>query len=106
MAGGFAVAYFALALLLPFLALVWVSLNRYVRPFSPDAFGELGVRRLHHVFGIIGLQPLLNTLVLVLVAPTVAVLSFLVSWIVLRTRPPVGPCWTRWPSYPMPRPSY
>ena len=86
---GFAVAYFALALLLPFLALVWVSLNRYVRPFSPEAFGELGFDAYGRVFGIIGLQPLLNTLVLVLVAPTVAVLlSFLVSWIVLRTRAP------------------
>lgn len=87
--GVFAGTYFALALLLPFLALVWVSLNRYVRPVSPDAFGELGFDAYGRLFGIIGLQPFLNTLLLVLVAPTAAVLlSFMVSWIVLRTQAP------------------
>ena len=79
--------YFLLALGLPFVALLWISLSPYVQPFSPEAVASLTPAAYSGLFANIGWRPVVNTLLLIVVAPVCAIgLSFAISWIATRTR--------------------
>jgi len=83
----FYVVYLCLVLLLPFLALLWISFSPYIQPVSLDAAQSLTAAAYSGLFADIGLRPVINTLLLILVAPAFSiVLSFGVSWIATRTR--------------------
>jgi iron(III) transport system permease protein len=87
LAGAFLGLYLLLALGLPFLALLWISLSPYVQPVSIEAIESLTLSGYAGLFAGIGWRPVLNTLLLILVAPIGSiVLAFAVSWIATRTR--------------------
>ena len=73
---------------LPFLVLVYVSLVGYLRQPSPEAFASFSLRHYESVFNQPRLrQVLFNTgLMTVLTATAVTILSFIIAYIVVRTR--------------------
>jgi iron(III) transport system permease protein len=83
----FVLAYLLLAIVLPLLALVWLSLLPNMRPPSPEALGLLSFERYARLPSFIGASVLTNTALLVIgVAALVTTFSVLVSWVVVRTR--------------------
>jgi iron(III) transport system permease protein len=83
----FVLVYLALDLFIPFLILLWTSLLPYLQFPSVKALHSLSLTGYTHLLSYDGIAPFRNTLVLVAVAPAVAVaLSVLVSWYVTRGR--------------------
>jgi iron(III) transport system permease protein len=84
---GFVGLYLALALALPIVVLIWTSLQRSPQPPSLEALANLTLQNFAGFFAAIGRwQPILNTLVLmVAVSVTVMLISFMISWLVVRT---------------------
>ena len=86
----FAFLYMSLAVFLPLLVLVWLSLLPSVRMPSIEALSLVSLQWYRDILFIVGgFDVIRNTVVLVL-ATSVLVLffSFMVSWIVVRTRLP------------------
>jgi iron(III) transport system permease protein len=84
----FVLFYLALAVFLPFAVLLWASVLPSLRMPSADALGLVTLRwytEIHHLVG--GWEVMKNTLLLV-VGSSVLVLffSFMVSWVVVRTK--------------------
>ncbi|MBI4526262.1 MAG: iron ABC transporter permease [Deltaproteobacteria bacterium] len=84
----FVVLYLSLAAFLPFLVLLWASLLPSLRMPSVEALSLVSLRwyqEIHYVVG--GFDIIKNTAILV-IASSVLVLffSFMVSWVVIRTR--------------------
>ena len=85
-----AATYFALAVLLPLAILVWTSLMPYQTGFSRDALGLASLAN-HEAFlsNRFVARAAGNSIVIALVSSTaVALLSVLVSWIVIKSRAP------------------
>ena len=86
----FVLLYMSLAVFLPLLVLVWLSLLPSVRMPSSQALSLVSLQWYKDIFFLIGgFEVVRNTLVLV-VTTSVLVLffSFMVSWVVVRTRLP------------------
>ena len=86
----FVLLYMSLAVFLPLLVLVWLSLLPSVRMPSSQALSLVSLQWYGDIFFLIGgFEVVRNTLVLV-VTTSVLVLffSFMVSWVVVRTRLP------------------
>lgn len=81
--------YFTLALLLPFVVLVWTSLLPYIQVPSAAALAALSLNAYRAVFAALDPRVLVNTAVLVVtVGLLVAGLSLVTAWVVVRTRYP------------------
>jgi iron(III) transport system permease protein len=81
----FVALFLGLELLLPLVALLWVSLLPRVQAFSFEALDQISLANYAAIPSYVGWDPFINTAVLVLLAPTFAiVLSVLVSWVVVR----------------------
>lgn len=79
--------FLALELALPLAALLWVSLLPHTQAFSLEALGQVSLRNYLAIPNYVGIRPFLNTALLLLLAPSLAVaLSVVVSWVVVRTR--------------------
>ena len=90
---GFVAFYFALEIFLPFGALLWASLLPYLQVPSPSALSQVSLVNYFSLPSYVTLTPILNTLLLVVAAPTLTMMFALaVSWIVVRSRSAVrGP---------------
>jgi iron(III) transport system permease protein len=90
---GFVAFYFALEIFLPFAALIWASLLPYLQVPSAAALREVSLTNYFTLPSYVSPTPILNTIILVMAAPTLTViLSLAVSWIVVRSRSAVrGP---------------
>jgi iron(III) transport system permease protein len=85
----FAALYGLLALAVPLLSLLWVSLLEHVEAPSLAALKDLTLANYRAIPQYVGLQPFINTAILVLLAPTIATaLSIIVSWVTVRHRFP------------------
>lgn len=83
----FAVFYGVVALVVPVVCLLWVSLLQRIEVPSLEAFSHLTLANYADIPQYVGLQPFMNTAILLLTAPTLAIiLSLLVSWVVIRQR--------------------
>lgn len=84
----FVLFYNTLALFLPFLALVWVSLTPYIRLPSAAAWSALSLSAYAGAFHAIGgWRPIRNTLLLMTAVPVIVMtISLMMSWVVVRTR--------------------
>lgn len=80
--------YLALAVFLPFLVLVWASLLPSLRMPSMEALSLVSLRwyeEIHYVVG--GMEVIKNTLWLVVTSSVLVLFfSFMVSWVVVRTK--------------------
>ena len=86
---GFIGLYFLLALGLPLITLAWVSLVPFFQIPSLQAFSTLTLRNYVNLLDLIGLDPFLNTTILVVFVPaTVILLAMPVSWVIVRSRVP------------------
>jgi iron(III) transport system permease protein len=80
-------AYFLLAKILPLLMMIWASLLPYFRPFSIKALSFLTTKNFEAIDWSLVTRGTLNTVILMLVVPTIAILFGLtISWIVVRTQ--------------------
>ncbi len=83
-----ALLYLFVTIVLPFLVLLYVSLVNYLRPPSIEAFTSMTTRHYEAVFN----QPrvfrtLMNTIyVTLMTATTVTIVSFVIAYIIVRTR--------------------
>lgn len=83
----FVLFYFTLALFFPFLALVWSSLLPYFQVPSMEALSQITLDNYRTIGEYAPVRPFLNTGILIVFVPTLAVLlSTLVSWVVVRTQ--------------------
>jgi iron(III) transport system permease protein len=84
---GFAFLHLLLAVVLPLLALVWISLLPGMRTPSADALRLVSLRQYERLPAYMGIDVVQNTaLLIVSVAAVATVLSLLISWVVVRTR--------------------
>jgi iron(III) transport system permease protein len=83
----FVAVYVALDFVLPFVALLWVSLLPHAQAFSLEALSKFTLVNYRQIPELIGPRPFINTMILVLLVPTLSMtLSILVSWVVTRQR--------------------
>jgi iron(III) transport system permease protein len=84
----FAVCYVLLAVVMPFLVLVWASLLPSLRMPSADALSLVTLRWYKEIYYVVGGWEVLKNTILLVVMTTLLVLffSFMVSWVVVRTR--------------------
>ena len=87
-AGGFVAVYFLLAVVLPFLALVWASLVPYYAGFQWELLDELSLRAYGALAGNERIwHSALNSVVVAATASVaVTVLSLVVAWAIVRSR--------------------
>ncbi|HLY65711.1 MAG TPA: iron ABC transporter permease [Chloroflexota bacterium] len=84
---GFVALYGVVALLVPVVCLLWVSILPRIEVPSREAFAHLTLANYTDIPQYVGLQPFVNTALLIVTAPTLAiVLSLAVSWVVIRQR--------------------
>ncbi|MBI4318832.1 MAG: iron ABC transporter permease [Chloroflexi bacterium] len=83
----FMALYFIPALLFPFLILVWISLIPYLQVPSAASLATVSFARYLQVGDIVTLRPLLNSIFLIISAPTLVIaLSAIISWLVVRSQ--------------------
>jgi iron(III) transport system permease protein len=83
----FVVFYFGLEIFLPFAALIWASLLPYLQVPSASALSAISLNNYFTLPSYVSLTPIVNTILLVIAAPTLTIiLSLAVSWIVVRSR--------------------
>lgn len=84
----FVLFYLALAALLPFLVLVWVSVLPYLRMPSSEALSMVSFQGYAQVLASPYIRPVIwNTMILIVsVSVVVVFFSFMISWIVTRTK--------------------
>jgi iron(III) transport system permease protein len=84
----FACFYLALALGLPLLVLIWTAMLPWMQPPSMQAISSLTFDNFMHFLPAIGgWNPIINTVVLmVAVSVIVMLISFMTSWLVVRTK--------------------
>lgn len=83
---GFCAFYLALAIGLPFLLVIWASLNEYLQPPSLAGLERLSFRQFERLDWSIILRATQNTVLLMLVVPTVSILLAVpVAWVVVRS---------------------
>jgi iron(III) transport system permease protein len=87
LAWGFIAFYFLIAKLLPLLMMLWASLLPYFQPFSTKALAALSFSNYQHLNWSLLLRGLMNTAILMVTVPALALaMSLVFSWVVLRTR--------------------
>jgi iron(III) transport system permease protein len=88
----FVLFYLALAVFLPLIVLIWASLLPYLQLPSWDALSAVSLKAYQRILNLPGIWTIVgNTAVLVVsVSICVMVLSFMISWIVTRTKLRVG----------------
>jgi iron(III) transport system permease protein len=88
LAVSFILTYILLAVGLPILVLIWTSLLPYLAMPSAHIFSLLTLKWYERIFDLIGGSKVLtNTLVLVVGTPIIVLFfSFMISWIVVKTR--------------------
>ncbi len=83
----FAGTYFALEIFLPFAAILWASLLSHLQVPSVAALRDLTLDNYLTLPSYVSLTPIVNTILVVLAAPTLTVLlSLAISWVVVRSR--------------------
>jgi iron(III) transport system permease protein len=85
---GFVVFYLLLAVVLPLSVLVWASLLPHLTMPSVEALSLVSLKWYRGIMNVIGgVDVILNTVVLTIVTPIVVLFfSFMISWVVVRTR--------------------
>ena len=85
---GFLWLYLVLALVLPLLVLIWASLQVNFQPLSTETISNLTLRNFAQFFPAMGgWRPLLHTMALMAtVSVAVMLVSFMISWLVIRTK--------------------
>jgi iron(III) transport system permease protein len=85
---GFVCLYLTLALALPVVVLIWGSLQLSMQPPSLEALSNLTLQNFQRFWPAIGgWRPLLNTIILMIsVSVVVMLISFMISWLVIRTK--------------------
>ena len=85
---GFVVFYILLAVIFPFIALVWASLLPYIQLPSGNILSVLTLDAYRSIpVALGGLKPIRNTLVLITAAPVICLfLSLMISWVRVRLR--------------------
>ncbi len=79
-------AYFLLAKALPLLMMIWAALLPYFQPFSLRALSVMSLRNFEAINWPLVVRGSLNTLILMLSVPTLAlVFGLAISWIVVRS---------------------
>jgi iron(III) transport system permease protein len=87
LAWAFLSLYFLLSLAAPLLLLIWASLLPYFQMPSAAAFASLSLDRFAHLPLDLVLDGLRNTLLLMVLAPTLTLaISIAFSWVILRSR--------------------
>ncbi|MBI4526255.1 MAG: iron ABC transporter permease [Deltaproteobacteria bacterium] len=88
----FVLFYLVLAVFLPLIVLVWASLLPYLQLPSWDALSVISLKSYRRIMNLPGIWKIVsNTVVLtVSVSLWVMILSFMVSWIVTRTKMRIG----------------
>jgi len=88
-AAAFLVVYFTVTVVLPFFVLVWASILPFYQPPSVNALAHASLDNYRAVWSYPGVgKAILNTLAMVLLAPTIVMLmSAIIAWIVVRWRP-------------------
>lgn len=83
----FLLFYFTLEIFLPFVTLVWASLVPYIQVPSAEAFSKITLANYLKVPDYSGWKPFVNTVLLMLSAPTLSIfLSLVISWVVIRSQ--------------------
>lgn len=79
--------YFAVALLVPLLLLVWTALSPYFQPISAEGFGNLSLDNFSGLPWDLVRRGLLNTALLMVLVPLVGfMVSIAISWTAIRRR--------------------
>ncbi|OGQ77609.1 MAG: hypothetical protein A3F90_08590 [Deltaproteobacteria bacterium RIFCSPLOWO2_12_FULL_60_19] len=79
--------YLSIEVFVPFIVLLWASLLPYLQLPSAEALASLSFKHYIEIPTRVGLQPFINTAILMVAVPTVTmILSVLVSWVVIRTQ--------------------
>ena len=79
--------YLSIEVFVPFIVLLWASLLPYLQLPSAEALSSLTFKHYIEMPNHVGVQPFINTLILMFAVPTVTmILSVLVSWVVIRTQ--------------------
>jgi iron(III) transport system permease protein len=80
--------YLLLAVVLPLLILLWASLLPYLTMPSADALSLVSLKWYRGIINVIGgIDVIANTVVLTIVTPVIVLFfSFMISWVVVRTR--------------------
>ncbi len=87
LAWGFIAFYFLIAKVLPLVMMIWASLLPYFQPFSAKALAALSFNNYLHLNWPLLLRGLMNTAILMVTVPALALaMSLVFSWVVLRTR--------------------
>jgi iron(III) transport system permease protein len=83
---GFVLLYLSIEVFIPFLVLLWTSLVPYLQLPSAVALKTVTLENYLTIFDYTGAWPFINTFILMIGVPTVAMfLSVLISWVVVRT---------------------
>ncbi|MGZ9187788.1 MAG: ABC transporter permease, partial [Candidatus Binatia bacterium] len=83
----FVFLYLCIEVFVPFAVLLWASVLPYLQLPSAEAVASMTLKHYWEIPQHVGLQPFINTLILMLAVPTLTmVLSVLVSWVVIRTQ--------------------
>jgi iron(III) transport system permease protein len=78
--------YFVVSKILPLLTLLWAGMLPYLQPFSIAAVSQLSIAKFLRIPWDLVHQGALNTLILMLGVPSVAVgAGLLISWVVIRS---------------------
>ncbi len=85
---GFVILYLLLAVVLPLLILIWASLLPYLAMPSTDTLSLMSFKWYRGIINVIGgVNVIVNTVVLTVVTPLIVLFfSFMISWVVVRTR--------------------
>ena len=79
--------YLCIEVFVPFAVLLWASVLPYLQLPSAEAVASMTLKHYWEIPQHVGLQPFINTLILMLAVPTLTmVLSVLISWVVIRTQ--------------------
>jgi iron(III) transport system permease protein len=83
----FVAAFFLISQVLPILMLVWAAGLPFLQTPSMEAFAQLSLKNFYDIPQELLVRSVSNTLILMLIVPTVTVaLSVAVSWVVLRSK--------------------
>jgi len=85
---GFVLLYLTLAVILPLLTLVWISLLPLIQMPSVEALSKLSLRNYYNFYPTMGAPHMIRNTIALLAGVTllVPIFSFMTSWIVVRTR--------------------
>ncbi len=86
-AWGFLGLYFLVSKVMPLVAVMWTALLPYLQPPSPEALASISLANLTGLPWKLMLDAALNTAIVVIAVPTLAMLySAILSWVVIRSK--------------------